>query len=81
MLYTDDDRLRQGLLSKIPGIQLTGHPTARLPNHLSFYIEGIQGEALIMLMELEAGIAASSGSVCGDETSQVSKILLHMGIE
>ncbi len=74
------DYTKANLASSIPNLIWTGHSQKRLPHHLSFCVEGIQGEALLLLLELEAGVAASSGSICGDETSQSSRILLNMGI-
>ena len=74
------DKLWVGLSKSIDRIYLTGHPKERLPHHLSFCVEFIEGEALLLLMELEGGIGASSGSICGDDTSQTSTILTGIGI-
>ncbi|MFI5303232.1 MAG: cysteine desulfurase family protein [Nitrospiria bacterium] len=51
------------ILKRIPEAHLTGDPIHRLPNHASFYIEGIEGEALILLMS-GWGLAAATGSSC-----------------
>jgi cysteine desulfurase len=75
------DKLWQGLSQNIEKLYLTGHPQKRLPNHLSFCVEFLEGEALLLLLELEAGLAGSSGSICGEETNQASEILVKMGIE
>jgi cysteine desulfurase len=74
------DEVKNRLSVSVPHLVWTGHPSKRLPNHLSFCVEGIEGEALLLLLEIEAGVLASSGSVCGEETSQTSEILLGMGI-
>src|SRR5213078_1958734 len=54
------DRLIGGLL-EIPGSQLTGHPIERLPNNASFVIEGVEGESILLNLDL-LGFAASTGS-------------------
>src|SRR5258706_8981246 len=56
------DRLITSLLN-IPGSQLTGHPTERLPNNASFCFEGVEGESILLNLDL-LGIAASTGSAC-----------------
>ena len=75
------DKLWSGLSKEIDRIYLTGHPTIRLPQHLSFCVEFVEAEALLLLFELEACIAGSSGSICGEETNKASEILLGMGID
>ncbi len=75
------EMLWQGLSQKMERLYLTGHPNKRLPNHLSFCVEFLEGEALLLLLELEAGLAGSSGSICGEETNQASEILIKMGIK
>jgi cysteine desulfurase len=56
------DRLIEAVL-QIPRSRLTGHPTERLPNNASFCFEGIEGESILLNLDL-LGIAASSGSAC-----------------
>src|SRR6266567_2014356 len=56
------DRLIGGLL-EIPGSQLTGHPIDRLPNNASFVFEGVEGESILLNLDL-LGFAASTGSAC-----------------
>ena len=73
------DRLIQGVLSSIPDAQLTGHPTNRLPNNASFAFAGIEGESILINLDLE-GIAASSGSACSTGEEQASHILLATGV-
>ncbi|MCD6519505.1 MAG: cysteine desulfurase NifS [Anaerolineae bacterium] len=74
------DRLIQGVLERIPDAQLTGHPTQRLPNNASFVFKGIDGEAILMQLDL-AGVAASTGSACSSGESTPSHVLLAMGID
>jgi len=71
------DRLIEGLL-KIPGVRLTGHPTKRSPHIASFVVEGVEGEALLLLLS-DKGIAASSGSACTSGTLEPSRVLTAMG--
>src|SRR5258706_15390223 len=56
------DRLVAGVLS-IPDRHITGHPTDRLPNNASFVFEGVEGESILLSLDL-LGIAASTGSAC-----------------
>src|SRR5207245_5575521 len=72
------DRLIEGLLT-IPGSQLTGHPTDRLPNNASFCFEGIEGESILLNLDL-LGIAASTGSACTSGSTEPSHVLLAMGL-
>ncbi|HLI71888.1 MAG TPA: cysteine desulfurase NifS [Ktedonobacteraceae bacterium] len=71
------DRLISGVLS-IPGSQLTGHPTERLPNSASFLFEGIEGESILLNLDL-LGIAASAGSACTSGSAEPSHVLLALG--
>src|SRR2546426_7423988 len=72
------DRLIEGLLT-IPGSQLTGHPTERLSNNASFVFEGVEGESILLNLDL-LGIAASTGSACTSGSVDPSHVLLAMGI-
>jgi cysteine desulfurase len=74
------DRLIEGVLSTIPDVTLTGHPTKRLPGSASFVFEGVDGEAIILQLSL-AGIAASSGSACASDDEAPSHVLAAMGME
>ncbi len=73
------DRIIQGALTSIPHTRLTGHPTERLPNHASFVFEGVDGNELLMHLDLES-IACSSGSACKTGDPEPSHILLAMGL-
>jgi len=73
------DQLIAGILT-IPGSRLTGHPTERLPNNASFAFQGIEGESLLLHLDLE-GIAASSGSACTSAIVDPSHVLLALGLD
>jgi cysteine desulfurase len=73
------DRLITGVLSSIPDSYLTGHPTARLPNSASFVFHGIEGEAILLSLDL-MGVAASSGSACTSGGTEPSHVLTSMGL-
>lgn len=77
-LITLRNRLISGILA-IPGTHLTGHPTNRLPNNASFIFEGVEGESILLSLDL-LGIAASTGSACTSGSMDPSHVLLAMGI-
>ncbi len=72
------DRLIEALLV-IPGCHLTGHPTGRLPNNASFCFENLEGESVLLNLDLQ-GVAASSGSACTSGSIEPSHVLLAMGV-
>ncbi len=72
------DRLIQGLMAQIPDLILTGHPTQRLPGHVSLLVPGAEAEALLIALDM-AGIAASSGSACATGSPTPSHVLTAMG--
>ena len=73
------DRLIGHLLEGIPDVQLTGHPERRLPNHASFAFRAVDGNALLMMLDL-AGFACSSGSACKTGDPEPSDVLLALGL-
>ena len=73
------DKLISGLLSRIPETRLNGHPTQRLPGNVNVSIRYIEGEALLLSLDM-AGIAASSGSACTSGSLDPSHVLLAMGL-
>ncbi|HEY7348028.1 MAG TPA: cysteine desulfurase NifS [Ktedonobacterales bacterium] len=77
-LRAQRDQLIARLLT-IPGTHLTGHPTERLPNNASFCFERIEGESVLLSLDM-LGIAASSGSACTSASLDPSHVLLAMGI-
>jgi cysteine desulfurase len=73
------DRLVAGVQARIPYIVPTGHPEERLPGHASFCFEGIEGEALIFLLN-NRGIYANTGSACASKALKVSPTLCALGL-
>ena len=72
------DRLIDGVLDRIPRAELTGHPVMRLPHHASFLFDGVDGESLLLQLDME-GIAASSGSACTSGSLEPSHVILALG--
>lgn len=73
------DKLIDGLLERIPDIQLNGDREKRIPTNVNVSIRFLEGEALLLSMDLK-GIAASSGSACTSGSLDPSHVLLAMGI-
>ena len=71
------ERLIEGL-SKIPHCALNGDRVNRLPGNVSFCFEGIEGEALLLLLDMK-GVCASSGSACTSGSLDPSHVLLAIG--
>jgi cysteine desulfurase len=74
------DHLIGELLESIPDVRLTGHPTNRLPNHASFVFKGVDGNELLIQLDIE-GFACSSGSACKTGNPEPSEILTAIGLE
>jgi cysteine desulfurase len=74
------DKLIKGVLNKIPGSHLNGHPIKRLPNIINFWFEGIEGESLVIKLDL-MGIALSTGSACSTQKLKASHVLLAIGLK
>jgi cysteine desulfurase len=74
------DRMIGSVLEAIPETQLTGHPDLRLPNHASFVFKGVDGNALLMLLDSQ-GFACSSGSACKTGDPEPSDVLLAIGLD
>lgn len=77
-LQEQRERLVEGLLEAIPGVELTGHPTQRLPGHSSFVIPGAVGDEMVFALDL-AGVAVSTGSACTAGSLEPSHVLAAMG--
>lgn len=73
------DRIISRVLEDIPDSQLTGHFTRRLPNHASFVFKGVDGNALLLILDTE-GFACSSGSACKTGNPEPSEVLLALGL-
>ncbi len=73
------DRLVNGIMAEIPGARLNGTMAGRLPNNCNISFDGIDGEALLLRLDL-AGIAASSGSACTAGNQEISHVLKAIGL-
>ena len=73
------DRMIDGILAAIPECRLNGHRTERLPNNVNVSVRYIEGEALLLRLDL-AGISGSSGSACTSGSLDPSHVLLAIGL-
>jgi cysteine desulfurase len=73
------ERLVAGIKERVSYAIYTGHPEKRLPGHASFCFEGIEGEALLFLLNRD-GIYASTGSACASKALKTSPVLVALGI-
>lgn len=73
------DRLIDGVQKQIPFCRLNGHPTKRLCNNVNFSFQYIEGESLLLMLDMK-GVAASSGSACTSGSLDPSHVLLAIGL-
>ena len=73
------DGLLEGIQARIPGAQLNGDAERRLPNNINVSFAGANAREMLRLLD-DAGIAASAGSACNEETLEPSHVLLAMDI-
>ncbi len=73
------DRIIGRVLEEVPDARLTGHPNQRLPNHTSFVFSGVDGNALLAMLDV-AGYACSSGSACKTGDPEPSEVLTAIGL-
>lgn len=73
------DRLVAGLLGAMEHTRLNGHPTLRLPGNAHIGIEYIEGESMLIMLDM-AGVAAASGSACTSRALKASHVLAAMGV-
>ncbi|MEM3408600.1 MAG: cysteine desulfurase NifS [Candidatus Micrarchaeia archaeon] len=71
------DKLIKSILSQVPGSRLNGHPKNRLPNNVNFGFVGVEGEALLLMLD-SLGISASTGSACSSHDLSPSHVLLAL---
>jgi cysteine desulfurase len=74
------NRLIEGIKNNIPDVVLNGHPTRRLANNVNFSFKYVEGESILLLLDME-GIAASSGSACTSGSLDPSHVLLATGLD
>jgi cysteine desulfurase len=72
------DRLIEGVLTQIPESELTGHPSRRLPNSASFVFRHVEGESILLSLDVKA-IYASSGSACTSGALEPSHVITALG--
>ncbi|MFS8523481.1 MAG: cysteine desulfurase family protein [Limnochordales bacterium] len=73
------DALIDGIRRRVPGAVLNGHPVRRLPNNVHFSFPGVDGESLLLNLDL-AGVAASAGSACTSGSLEPSHVLTAVGL-
>jgi len=73
------DKLINNILKTIPHARLNGHPTKRLPHNVNFCFEFIEGESMLLNLDMK-GICASSGSACTSGSLEPSHVLLAIGL-
>lgn len=73
------DELKAALMKEVPHLQLNGHPERRLPRNLNLAVEFVEGEALLMRLNM-AGILVSSGSSCASQALKSSHVLTAIGL-
>jgi cysteine desulfurase len=74
------DRLTEGVFASLDHCWLMGHPEKRLPNNVNIAFEYVEGEGILMGLDVE-GIAVSSGSACATGSPEASHVLLAMGVD
>ena len=74
------DKLRKGLLEKVPNIRINGHLKDVLPNTLNVSFPGAEGESILLSMDMQ-GIEASTGSACASGSLEPSHVLMVTGLE
>lgn len=73
------DKLIEGLGERIDQTRLNGHPTKRLPNNVNVSIDFVEGESMLLNLDLE-GVCASTGSACTSSSLEPSHVLLALGL-
>jgi cysteine desulfurase len=76
--------LRDRLMKELPGtieeVALVGHPTMRLPGNVSVLVKYVEGESMLLFLDME-GVKIASGSACISRSLKVSHVMLAMGID
>ncbi len=74
------DRLMKELPAAMEEVALVGHPTERLPGNVSILVRYVEGEAMLLFLDME-GVKIASGSACISRSLKVSHVMLSMGID
>ena len=72
-------KLEKGILERVPEVTINGHPTERLPGTLNVAVHYVEGESVVLAMDME-GIAVSTGSACTTDSAEPSHVLSAMGV-
>jgi cysteine desulfurase len=72
------DRLEEGIMQRVPGVRLNGDRTRRLPGTSNLCFEGVEGEALVIALDLK-GVACSTGAACSSGSVEPSHVLVAIG--
>ncbi|MDO8661836.1 MAG: cysteine desulfurase NifS [Candidatus Omnitrophota bacterium] len=80
LLISLRDKLIKEIPVKIPEVRLNGHPTQRLPNNVNFSIKYIEGESMLLSLDM-LGLALSTGSACTSSSLEPSHVLLAIGLD
>ncbi len=73
------DQLIEGITTRIEYTHLMGHPTQRLPNNANFCIAGVEGETMLLKLDMR-GVGASSGAACASGSTEPSHVLRALGV-
>jgi cysteine desulfurase len=73
------DTMEAGVKERVPHMRINGHPEKRLPGHLSMCAQFVEGESMVLFLNME-GIAASSGSTCSSKALKASHVLSAMNV-
>ena len=73
------DRIVEAMLERLDGVRLNGHPARRLPNNVNLSFDRVEGEPILLGLDL-AGISASSGSACSSASLEPSHVLTALGL-
>ncbi len=73
------ERLRAGIMARLPLVHVNGHPVHNLPNTLNLSFPGAEGEAILLSLDLE-GIEVSTGSACASGSLEPSHVLMATGV-
>lgn len=73
------DRFLKGLRDQVQGVQVHGNPDEGLPNTLSFAVEGVSGQSMLVRLDVE-GVSVSTGTACSSGVTQPSEVLTALGV-
>ena len=73
------DRFIGGVFDRLGGVRLNGHPTRRLPNNINLSLESVEGEGMILSLDM-LGIACSTGSACSSSSVETSHVLTAIAL-